>query len=1021
MNQEDEKEELLKKQFFLTHLQSAQDLKQWVMTYLGIDLPYSTTDSESNSSPVDAMWEIYEAIKLNKGDDIPGYIMLSAREGYKTLSASILEILILSHFQLSIAHMAAIRSQSNKAISYIQSFLIKLKRYYDHAGWVQIGDSKNKIQFQTPEGNSPYITVIICSLTGANCIAGDSIIELENGKTIRAAEVSSGLKIKTWDYKNQQDTYVTSKGISLTKKHARKLVLSNGSEIILSDDHLIFSQNGWVFADSVRIGDRLKTNEIVSKSFAIKQDHHTDRSLEQVILGTLLGDASIQKLPSGNCRYRVFHSKKQLSYLEMIEKVFLKNKIKCSIIPDADGYSLYTQIHPIFTPYRELFYLNDKKIVTQQILSKLTLEGIAYWFMDDVRGNSQEVGKRKDRCFELAICGFDEQSKKECLNFFKDFSPKLVKIGNSSKKQWDILKFPLKESRKLSEAISPFFIPDLRYKLLMPISRVGKGLTVDSGDFFVANQPKNGFSYSKKNNQTRLERKLFKQVKNSLNAEVVKIELLGLQELVDLHIDNEDPLLRSFYANGIFVHNSEHVPIMFLDEVDVVRDPQAYDEARAIPGMERGVYPITVKLSTRKFAFGMMQRELENAKETGELIKRWNIIDVTERCPESRHEPNPGGEKKDEIWVRDRLPLKTAALSEEDYQALPDAQKSEWQKIKVHPGCLKCPLVSVCKGRLADKPAHAISSKTSLYKPIKATIKNFNRLPPDMGEAQLMCWRPSTKGLIYPRFEPNQNGNVVSLDKAWEILTGDKKENVTMTEFVMKLHELDSNVYAGLDWGYTHESTIVIVAVTASGYSFVLDTYASPGLEPHDFAEIALTYQTKYGIYKWFCDQAAPANIKTFKKKGMRCPDFKKDVLAGIEALRSQIITSAGVRKFLVVDTPENQKLIQGFKVHHFKLDMAGNPTTTPDDEEYADVMDALRYFAQNVFNVPNSKPVIGVNVKPTEAIHRAAASNPLDTQVSNQVNTELMKQEVQKRVDTPTAKPDDDNNKKKRVFWDMS
>lgn len=628
-----EQEEELKKQAFLIKLNSAEELRNWVYTYIGIDLPYDTADSDSNSSPIDAMWEIYNAVKLNKGDEIPGYIMLSAREGYKTLSASILEILILTHFQLSIAHMAAIASQSNKAISYIQSFLVRLKPYYDYNKWKKIGDSKSKIQFETPEGNSPYITVIICTITGAN---------------------------------------------------------------------------------------------------------------------------------------------------------------------------------------------------------------------------------------------------------------------------------------------------------------------------------------------------------------------------------------------------SEHVPIMFLDEVDVVRDPQAYDEARAIPGMERGVYPISIKLSTRKFAFGMMQKELESAKETGEVVKRWNIIDVTEKCLPSRHLPREDGQKIDEIWVRNKLPLKTSAINDEQYSQLTDSQKAEWEKIKVHPGCLQCPLVAACKGKLADKPDQARSSKTSLYKPIKATIKAFGRLPPDMGEAQLMCWRPSTKGLIYPRFEFGTNGNVVSLDKAWEIATGDEKKDTAMPELIAKLHELEARFYAGVDWGYTHDSTIVIVAVLSSGYSFVLDTYASPGLEPHDFAEIALTYQEKYGVDRWFCDQAAPANIKTFRKKGMRCPEFKKDVLGGIDALRSQIITATGVRRFLVIDTPENQKLIQGFKVHHFKLDMAGNPTTTPDDEEYADVMDALRYIGQNIYQIPGAKPVIGHSVDPKAPIARAVGLDPEKTQVAQQVNSELMRQEIASRAQDPSSHVNGDINKKKKIFWSM-
>jgi hypothetical protein len=552
------------------------------------------------------------------------------------------------------------------------------------------------------------------------------------------------------------------------------------------------------------------------------------------------------------------------------------------------------------------------------------------------------------------------------------------------------------------------------------MSRVGKGLTVDSGEWFCSSKDKKGFSYSKKS--SRLQRKLSKQVRNSLQVEVVKIELLGLQELLDLHIDNQDPVLRSFYANGIFVHNSEHVPIMFLDEVDVVRDPQAYDEAKMIPGMERGTFPITVKLSTRKFAFGMMQKELELANTTGEAIKKWNILDVTERCPTERHEPNEDGSKV-ELYVHKKLPLRSSF--ESDYQALPDPQKPDWEKVSVHPGCVRCPLVAVCKGRLADKPLTAKATKSSLYKPIKSVINNFKKIPPDMAEAQLMCWRPSTKGLIYPRFEATQqNGNMVSISKAWEIVTGDKKENVNITQFVGMLHDIGAKFYAGVDWGYTHESTIVVMAVTASGYSFIIDTYGSPGLEIHDFVEICATYQEKYGIGRWFCDNAAPANIKTLKKRlksiatHVVVPDFKKDVLGGIEAIRSQIVTSTGSRRLLVLATPENEKIVQGFKVHHFKLDMAGNPTTTPDDEEYADIMDALRYIGQNVFSVTAQKPLSGQSVEPTKAIHQAAQADPKVAQVAQGVNTELMKYEISKRATQPSSQIDDNIKRNRKLFW---
>jgi hypothetical protein len=215
------------------------------------------------------------------------------------------------------------------------------------------------------------------------------------------------------------------------------------------------------------------------------------------------------------------------------------------------------------------------------------------------------------------------------------------------------------------------------------------------------------------------------------------------------------------------------------------------------------------------------------------------------------------------------------------------------------------------------------------------------------------------------------------------------------------------------------------MAVTASGYSFIIDVYGSPGLEIHDFVEVCASYQEKYNISRWFCDNAAPANVKTLKKRLKQIathvvvPDFKKDVLGGIEAIRSQIVTSTGARRLLVLATPENEKIVQGFKVHHFQLDMAGNPTTTPDDEEYADIMDALRYIGQNVFATSVSKPLSGQNIEPTTNLQKIAQSDDPNNlaQIVQNINTELMKQEIYKRA-TQSSAQIDDKIKNRKIFW---
>ena len=87
--------------------------------------------------------------------------------------------------------------------------------------------------------------------------------------------------------------------------------------------------------------------------------------------------------------------------------------------------------------------------------------------------------------------------------------------------------------------------------------------------------------------------------------------------------------------------NSSHVPLVILDELDLI-PPGPFEEAIMIPsvGEDRGELRITLMTSSRKFAYGIVQKELDAAKETGTLVRHWNIIDGTKPCPPERHLPD---------------------------------------------------------------------------------------------------------------------------------------------------------------------------------------------------------------------------------------------------------------------------------------------------------------------------------------------------------------------------------------------
>ena len=141
----------------------------------------------------------------------------------------------------------------------------------------------------------------------------------------------------------------------------------------------------------------------------------------------------------------------------------------------------------------------------------------------------------------------------------------------------------------------------------------------------------------------------------------------------------------------------------------------------------------------------MSLKLLEKAEDMNYKVLKWNLLDLAEKCPKERHLPD--GPKQD-MWINNDLPLRK--YTTEEYSLLPDLEKNKLELVKdAHAGCVKCPLFPLCKKKLADKPDHATGG---FYKPLSSVIQKFKENDPDMAESQLLCRRPGSEGLVYPRF-----------------------------------------------------------------------------------------------------------------------------------------------------------------------------------------------------------------------------------------------------------------------------
>lgn len=399
--------------------------------------------------------------------------------------------------------------------------------------------------------------------------------------------------------------------------------------------------------------------------------------------------------------------------------------------------------------------------------------------------------------------------------------------------------------------------------------------------------------------------------------------------------------------------NSEHVPLFIVDEVDVVANPTAYEEAQNIPAGRNGKLPITMLTSTRKQAFGLVQKEIDRAQKSGLNIRHWNIIDVTERCPPERHRPDL---VKIKLWVSDDQLRHT---DQAGYDEMNFKEKETFAEAEGFAGCGKCKLFFACRTRLATHQ----TSTSSMLKSIPETIGKFNANSIEMAKAQLLCLKPSSVGLVYGRFDKTRHvlTPAQAYFKVWGETHPDPK-NFTKAQFLDLVRQRDVAWNGGLDWGHTHNFAYVH-SFKDGPRCFVTHCISIPELDPDQMLDVCEPFKMyDPAIY---ADTADPKMAKLFRKNGHRMMKWKKgpgSVVGGIQVVRWMMNPPAGEPNFFIVhdigDDPHIDTLVNNLAEYHWKTDSAGHPTDVP-DEDGDDEPDALRYLVMNAFT-PGGKMSVG-------------------------------------------------------------
>lgn len=417
--------------------------------------------------------------------------------------------------------------------------------------------------------------------------------------------------------------------------------------------------------------------------------------------------------------------------------------------------------------------------------------------------------------------------------------------------------------------------------------------------------------------------------------------------------------------------NSEHLPMLFMDEIDLIQDPRALEEAKMVPSIYKRYFPLTIALSTRKYAGGLMEKKVREAERSGGEVLRWNIIDITERITKEEARVS---DPKVVRYISRELPLKN--LSPEEFELLNDKERLNFEKFEAYAGIAEHPMLSVMKNYLVDRPQEDFGD---LYKPVIAVRNNFKQTSPEMGEAQLLCNKPSSSGLVYPRFSIIDNS--LSINEAYEFLSGEKESGKTLEDLVNYMHILGIEFYGAADWGNTDETSMGVFAKITGGMTWMVDLLSAPDMEIPEIKEKIKFFTEIYKIKKWFCDSAYPAYIKMLKKTDtiygkIPATGVKKgaeSVIDGITCVQSRIVDADNVRHFKVLKTQSNERVFDAFETYKWKLDGKGNSIDGKPEhgkDGVADIMDMIRYYFYSTFgkgkNIHFSYELENVKQRPT-------------------------------------------------------
>lgn len=168
-------------------------------------------------------------------------------------------------------------------------------------------------------------------------------------------------------------------------------------------------------------------------------------------------------------------------------------------------------------------------------------------------------------------------------------------------------------------------------------------------------------------------------------------------------------------------------------------------------------------------------------------------------------------------------------------------------------------------------------------------------------------------------------------------------EGAIYSDFDEKIHVIDENMvpwksitkyYAGVDWGYEHWGSIVVIGETDGGIKYLVREYADQHKDIDYWVSIAKEVVKEFGSkIPFYCDSARPEHVVRFVDEGFYAYNANKAVLSGIE----MVAKGYKQNKFFIV-----RQRVERFLDEVYQY--VWNPKTGEPVKQNDDVQDSVRY-----------------------------------------------------------------------------